>query len=371
MTTVLLAHPSAELYGSDRMLLESARALLRRHRVVVALPTTGPLVTALESEGAEVEVVPVPVLRRDSLRPRGFARFMSSGALAVRPMIDVLRRYRVDALYVNTIVLPLWTMAGRAAGVPTLCHVHEAEFIRNSLVRSTFFAPLRCADSVVFNSHTSASTVTMPRSRVIYNGVVGPSSSTAVRESLSSPVRLVQVGRISERKGTDVAVRAAQLLTDRGLHVHLTVVGDSFAGNEAFERRVRSSAGANVTFAGHRTDVWDSLASADIALVPSRLEPFGNVAVEAMLSGRPVIASATEGLLEIVDHGRTGLLVEPGNSRDLADAVVALTSDWTAATAMTTSALSDATRRFSLERYHREVVDAVADLLDVDFAVAA
>ena len=54
------------------------------------------------------------------------------------------------------------------------------------------------------------------------------------------------------------------------------------------ELRVLAGTTGTVVFAGFRPSVWDSFAAADIAIVPSRVEPFGNVAVEAMLAERPV-----------------------------------------------------------------------------------
>lgn len=372
MKTVLMAHPSADLYGSDRMLLESVRALVETHRVVVALPTEGPLIAPITEAGAEVVVLPTAVLRRAALRPRGFVGFAGENAASVRPILSLIKRLRADVLYVNTVVLPLWSVVGRVAGIPTLCHVHEAEFIANPVVRAGFFAPVKCADLVVFNSRASASTVHVTNGRIIYNGVPGPPAGpTPLRQRLDSSVRLVQVGRLSSRKGTDVAVRAAEILTGRGVAVTLTLVGDSFAGNEEFDDRVRSSAGPNVTFAGHRSSVWASLADADIALVPSRFEPFGNVAVEAMLSGRPVVAAATQGLVEVIDHRRTGVLVEPGSSRDLADAVEGMATAWPTATAYAVAAEAEARQRFSLDRYRHEIREAVTSLHTSNAASAA
>ncbi|WP_222686142.1 glycosyltransferase family 4 protein [Rhodococcoides corynebacterioides] len=372
MKTVLVAHPSAELYGSDRMALESVRALVTRHRVVVALPTDGPLVAALQRAGAVVEIVPASVLRREALRPTGFLRFGADSARSLRPIHDVLRRHHVDALYVNTVVLPLWPVAGKAMGIPTLCHVHEAESISNPIVRAGFFAPLRCVDLAVFNSRVSASMVDVLPRRVVYNGVAGPPTPPAPpRPAIDSTLKLVQVGRLSARKGTDVAVRAVRLLADRGVPVHLTLVGDSFAGNEPFERALRTTAGDNVTFVGHRTEVWDSFAEADVALVPSRLEPFGNVAVEAMLCRRIVVASATEGLTEIVADGRTGVLVEPGNALALANAIQDVRENWSAVRTVVDAAHDEARHRFTLERYHRDVLECVDQLLRLHVRSAA
>ena len=75
---VLVAHPGAELYGSDRMVLDSVAALSAAgYSVTVALPERGPLVGKLEAAGARVVPCRMPVLRKSALRPRGFLRLVA------------------------------------------------------------------------------------------------------------------------------------------------------------------------------------------------------------------------------------------------------------------------------------------------------
>jgi len=92
---VLVAHPGADLYGSDRMLLESVDGLVvSGHRVVVALPGPGPLVAHLQRRGAEIRFMPMPVLRKSALRPRGMVRLLAQGVRSLRPAVSVLRETR-------------------------------------------------------------------------------------------------------------------------------------------------------------------------------------------------------------------------------------------------------------------------------------
>ena len=84
-----------------------------------------------------------------------------------------------------------------------------------------------------------------------------------------------------------------------------------------------------VTFAGFISDgdLVSTLRSSNVVVVPSRFEPFGIVALEAMAAGAPVVVSGVGGLAEIVDDNVDGLEVEPGNPRAIADAVVRVLSD--------------------------------------------
>jgi glycosyltransferase involved in cell wall biosynthesis len=339
--TVLIAHPGAELYGADRMVLESVHALRSwGDRVVVTVPSTGPLVAELESLGAVVDICRTPVLRRSTLRPLGLLRLLVETARAVPGGIRILRRTGADAVYVNTLTIPLWFVLARVLRRPVLCHVHEAERAVPRRLRRLLTAPLLLANRVVANSQVTLEVLaqTFPslrgRCSVVPNAVPGPPGVTPARGEPGPPVRLVYVGRLSPRKGVDVAVRAVSTLVDEGHDVRLDVVGSIFPGYEWFADELAAQISASglterVTLAGFEPDVWPRLAAADIVIVPSvGDESFGNTAVEAVLAGRPAVVSAVGGLLEASAGYRCVLDVEPGDPEALAGAVAQIVAGW-------------------------------------------
>ena len=108
-----------------------------------------------------------------------------------------------------------------------------------------------------------------------------------------------------------------------------------------------------VRFSGFQDSVWSALAAADIALVPSRSEPFGNAAVEAQLAGRPVVVSDAQGLVETVGAGAFGRIVAAGDANALAEAIEALVAHWPATVQLSHEARSHAEQEFGPERYQR------------------
>src|SRR4051794_25045030 len=104
---LLVAHPSAELYGSDRVAVESVAALAEAGwDVTVALAAEGPLRAELEAAGGQVLVVPAPVLRKSFLSPLGVLRLALASLRALPGLVRLLRRVRPDAVYVSTLTQP-------------------------------------------------------------------------------------------------------------------------------------------------------------------------------------------------------------------------------------------------------------------------
>jgi GT2 family glycosyltransferase len=370
---VLLAHPGAELYGSDRVLLETVDALVDEYDVVVALPGDGPLADELRARGAEVTFVRMPVIRKAVFRPRGAVRFAADLLLGTVPALRLVRR-RADVVFVNTVTIPFWLVWARLLGRPAICHVHEAERSAPRLVRRLLALPVLLAARVVVNSAYSREVLTesVPRllghTQVVYNAVPGPSAVIEPRRELTGPVHLLFVGRLSPRKGPHVAVAALAELAARGIDARLTVLGSTFTGYEWYEQELRDLVAAHgldarLEFRGFEADIWPVLAAADIVLVPSQLdEPFGNTAVEALLAARPLVVSATSGLLEAAGGYEAVESVPPADVGAWVAALERIITGWPSHAG---AALRDATRAREIHspaRYRTEVRAVLHDV---------
>jgi glycosyltransferase involved in cell wall biosynthesis len=367
--TVVVAHPGAELYGSDRMALETVRGLVERGwRVVLAVPVDGPLLAEAQRAGAETVILESPVLRKSLLRPLALAGLLTDSGAAARRIGDLLRRVRPDVVYVSTITIPLWIARARLLRIPVVCHVHESERGASRFVRGALAHPIGFATRVVMNSAHSRDTLAevapglAARSTVVYNGVAGPERVAPPREHLDGRMRLLYIGRLSPRKGVDVAVEALGLLGAEGVDAELELVGDAFPGYEWFidalhARIAELGLRDRVTFSGFRPEVWTALAAADMALVPSRdEEPFGNTAVEAVLAARPVAASAIGGLGEAIDGFASAIPVTPADPAALAAAITRVAANWSAFRRTAMAMAPIASDRYHPARYR----DAIA-----------
>ncbi|WP_194786108.1 glycosyltransferase family 4 protein [Actinomyces haliotis] len=374
---VLVAHPSPDLYGSDWQLVETISGLIESgYRVNVALPLDGPLVPVLEGVGARVAVLPFTVLRKTLLTPKGLARLAMRTPGEVSYLRGLIRACGADLLLSNTVTIPWWPVAGRLAGVPVLSHVHEAEDTQRLVIRAGLNAPLLAANRIVANSGAArdallaAQPVLASRTQVVHNGVAAPPEPLApLRErTAGDDFRVAMVGRLSPRKGVDVLLEAIALLRARGVDASLQVAGSIFPGYEWYEEQLRERAtqpdlAGHVDLLGYVHPTWQVLEAADAVVVPSRAEPFGNTAVEAMHAARPLVASRVQGLAEVVTDEVTGLLVPPEDAEALASALARIAADPALAARLATDGQREAAERFTTAVYREAMSGVISEMI--------
>lgn len=126
---------------------------------------------------------------------------------------------------------------------------------------------------------------------------------------------LLYVGRMAPEKDLEVLMDAVRLLNQRGLSYRLLMVGDGPSRHKLEQMHLD-----NVVFCGYQRgqDLYDLYASADIFVFPSVTETFGNVILEAMASGLPVVAAPAGGVEDNLLHGKNGLAFKSGDPQDMA-----------------------------------------------------
>ena len=356
-------------------MLETVDALVAAgRRVVVTLPADGPLVQLIEARGVRVELCLSPVLRKSALRPVGMVKLLLETARSLPASISLIRRSGAAVVLVNTVTIPFWIPVARLVRRPVICHVHEAEASASSVIKRALALPLLLANKLIVNSRFSLGVLTSSFARlgrkatVVLNAVAGPEQPTLAREGLDGVVRLLYIGRLSPRKGPDVAIEAVNVLRTRGVRASLDLIGAPFPGYEWFEQDLRDlvrrkDLGGAVTFHGFQSDVWPHLLSADVVVVPSvKDEPFGNTAVESVLSARPVVVSATSGLQEAVEGYGSAQQVRPADPDALADAIGRVHDDWPTFREKAFQDAHTAAERHAPAEYARrvcEIVDSV------------
>ena len=334
----------ARLSGGEIALLRLLPALMTEIDVHVVLGEDGPLVERLRAKGISVEVLPLAPatrdLRKHTLKPGSVD---AVAAARVVPYIGRLARriraHRADLVHTNSLKAALYGgAAGRLARVPVIWHLRDRiadDYLPHSAVMLVRAATRVLPTAVIANSRASLATVPrVERRRVVYNPIV-PDTVELALDAASTPHTGTVVGvlgRLAPWKGQDVFLDAFARAF-RGTDVRGHIIGSAMFGEDAYARGLEQRArrlgiADQVEFRGFREDVQAELAELDILVHCSVIpEPFGQVVIEGMAAGLPVIAANAGGPAELVTDGSDGILTAPGDAPALAEALLRLGGD--------------------------------------------
>jgi glycosyltransferase involved in cell wall biosynthesis len=374
-TRVLFVDQSGRLGGAEFALLPLAAAY-RAHGEVVLL-SDGPFRTSLQAEDVRVQIL------SDALVSKIDRRAVRLGWITAIPAImrQILALARVakpfEVLFLNTQKsLVLGALGKPFHRKPVVWFLHDimtrAHFgtVQLGLVR---WLARHAVDYVVANSRASADALIaltgLPNTdiTVVHNGIdvvafqrTNSQAATTVRLQLGLPETAWLVGlfgRLAPWKGQHIALEAIARLPD----THLALVGAALFGEDDYVKQLHDQARTlgiqdRVHFMGFRDDIPACMKAMDLILHTStKPEPFGRVVVEGMAAGRPVLAMAEGGVLEIIKHGQNGWLVRPGDANELAHALDFLRSKPELLQELSRQAVSDAQQNFSIHAYLEKV----------------
>jgi glycosyltransferase involved in cell wall biosynthesis len=321
---VLLLSTSLGLGGADRQILYLARALLANGFEVRLVSMTPLLEMGRQAVG---EGLPITSLEMD----RGQADWAS-----FQRFVTILRDWRPHVLttfmyHANL----LGRLAGRWAGVPVIVTSIRSEqngsAARDWLMRLTNWMD----DSCTTNSSEVAESLRrrhlLPgggKSSVIANGVdtIAMTGTTADREHVRTELGLssgaflwLAIGRLWEQKDYPTMLQAFQPLASAP--ARLAIAGRGPLLDDLKAQADRLGIGTDVTFLGVRHDIPALLSAADGFVLSSAWEGMPNVVMEALAAGVPVVATRVGGVPELVESGKSGLVVPPRDPGALSEAM--------------------------------------------------
>jgi len=375
--TILFLDHSAKMGGGEIALLGLVRALDRsRFTPVVALASAGPLVEKLRAAGVETHVLPldrsIVEARKDNLGYKSLFRLRQASlcvAYAVR-LARFARRHGVHLIHTNSLKADVYGgLAGRIAHIPVLWHVRDTigdGYLPASLASLFLFLIKILPQQVIANSESTRRHLKPSHAEavpVVYSGVSDERmvASGPPGPFLGGPQIVALVGRIADWKGQHIFIQAAALVRDRFPQARFQIIGAPLFGEYEYERFLHQMVcdlglEDHVKFLGFREDVPALLAQADIVVHASTLgEPFGQVVIEGMAAGKPVIATDGGALPEIVIPNETGLLVPMGDAPAMAEAMRTLLSDPVRAAAMGVAGRQRVRERFTIAHTARKL----------------
>jgi glycosyltransferase involved in cell wall biosynthesis len=300
----------------------------------------------------------------------------------IRRMRNICRRESVDLIHSNLPYALEGALTARVTGLSHVFHVRD-EFL--TTYRTWWGGPggaarfmHRMSDRVIavstniaeeFDRIGAEDTV-----RIIPNPVDIPPldselDTNEVRLTYGLPTGRPVIGTfgsIAQWKGQLDLVHAIDRLRSANESAVAVIVGAG-VGDE-YEGQVRDEVNRldlsdHVFFTGHLQDIWPLMRSVDIVAVPSHAEGFGRVVVEGMGAGKPVVASATGGIVDIIQDGENGLLTPPGDALTLAETLARALHDPKLRSRLATAGKRRAAKVYTPEAHVEQVLGVYEELL--------
>jgi glycosyltransferase involved in cell wall biosynthesis len=352
MKSILFIHQSAELYGSDKTILMFISSLDKSlYKSVVVLPFDGPLKREFEKNNIEVVIAPVLKLYRKMFTPKGILKFIKEYNIGIKMIESLHSKYQFDIVYSHTLAALIGIVFARKHKIKHLWHVQEIiakprifnkGFVKLLSLRSNHVAVYDSKSTMEF--WINGNKALQKKSEFVCNGLdvnQKPLPNVTAIEQIRKEYFKVEdkqlvislVGRINSWKGQQLLLTAFHKIAAKYPDLKLVFIGSAPPNQEFFEIELYDKIKefdlvSRVIIVPFQENIWSFWDSIDIAVVPStEPEPFGMVAIEAMLSKKPVVAANHGGLTETVLHNETGLLFEPNNAEALSLALEELILD--------------------------------------------
>ena len=344
--------------GTERHLMELAHGLKASGvEVSVACPARSPVAEQAQAEG----MLLIPIEKGALIDFRAIAIFhglLRSGA------IDILHAHNGRTALLAAIAKAL-ARKGRVIATQHFlspAHRHRTG-LRGTLSRMAHRWVHHTVDHFVAISHASRHAMLEhfaagpEKISVVHNGIAEPNRRTlqtreAIRARLGitdSRLLLVCAARLEPEKDIGTLLEAVWLVSQASPNMHCAIAGEGSERLHLEECIQRLGLADSVTLLGFVPDTLSLINAGDLFVLPSLAEPFGLALLEAMALGKPVISTRAGGPLEIVLDRITGLLVSPGNPRELADAILKLFGNLSLAWQMGAKGKERFRQKFSLD----------------------
>ncbi len=357
---ILQVLPELNVGGVETGTVDLARYLAAHGHQSVVVSNGGEMVPELESRGTKHYQLPV------------HKKSLWTAVKCVKALRAIIREEKADIVHARSRV-PAWiayfACRGTQAAFLTTCHGYYGNRVFSQVMG---WPKLVIVPSRIIGRHMiehfgvlSSSIRYIPRS-------VDVEKFQADRPVIEgkSFFTVVIVGRLTPLKGHTFFLRAMAKVARVMPNIRIWVIGDAPAAKQSYKSELqvltrRLGLQDRVEFLGNRKDVAQLLAQADVFVLSTVIqEAFGRVILEAQAEGVPVVDTSVGGVVDIIDDGKTGLLVLPKDPDGMARAVVRVLNDKKFAAQLVDAARQKLREQFTLERMASQTLKVYAELLN-------
>lgn len=317
MKILFLLHSAGAAEGSSIAALSIMSRLKEKgYDVQAVCPKQGEIIQKLSGIGVDTTIIPygsaiypkVYTVKSFISWPKRFFQLIWTNHNAEKKLEQFVKTYKPDVIHTNVGVLRVGYYVAKKLRIPHVWHIRENEIGANcrhypSLAYQKRLLGNNCFNIAITNDVKQYYQMGASNSRVVYDGVF--SSSLSLPSDIEKKGYFLFVGRIIESKGADWAVRAFLKIADCYPELELWLAGSV---SSPFAAKLIGSVkdcsySSRIKFLGPRHDIYELMSHAQAVLVPSVLEGFGFITVEAMINRALVIGRNTGGTKEQFDNG--------------------------------------------------------------------
>lgn len=385
-------------YGSSLSIQKGANSCMFRlvksfsegktHAIAV-LPGNGGIAQKYALHRLEYRIIPSTLIRK-TFSVIYQLKYIMTVCLEISRLRKLIANEGIQIVHVNDIIFFQALIAGRVAGVRTICHIRFISIANAMVKRFLLYIATTFSDVIVCTSAAVKAQLFENRERIGKTGVqviYDPSpdaidfnpahhdSGTGLKAELGIPAGAFVgclVSKFTHNKGQHVLARAAKILKDSGYtgaHFQFLLVGGMLENHSKYYHQVHryikdENLEDMVKFLGVRDDVARILSISDFAIhVPVHEDPFPGVVLEAMLSGKPIIASASGGIPEMIDDSQNGFLIPKNDPHALAEKIKALDHDRSLLETVGRNAPASVRERFPFSKFYESFLNLYTSLV--------
>ena len=310
---VLILHSSNDLYGASKVLVQVIDILTEiGYEIFLILPYEGPL-NSLLNKKANISIKNLGIFRKKYFNFFGILNRLYKILIALFFLNKIIRTNNIDVVYSNTSVIVAGGIIAKINGIKSYFHIHEIP--KNSFYKILIknFINIFSDKVIVVSDAVKNHWFSLDNHNVfkIYNGL----NFKIQKISKQRTTVFTSIARLIPYKGHVYFIEIANKLLKKNPNLMFYIIGDTFKGYEDYEKKLKNLVKLydlqnKIIFTGYRNDVSDFFNKTHFFLHTTiEPDPLPTVIIESMMLEIPVIATNTGGAIELLNHGKSGLLI--------------------------------------------------------------
>ncbi|MCB9217971.1 MAG: glycosyltransferase family 4 protein [Ignavibacteriales bacterium] len=362
-------------FGRSRIVHQIVANLIKNNKYEITLVTNkNSNLDEYKNFNIKIEYIPISINGRNPIQ----------FSIALLKFISLLRTNKIQIIHSHHRYSDLLVyVSSKFVKVKTLTTVHSYTFGFNKF--SYALDRIICVSNDLKKHLENEFKISSEKLKVIYNGISQPSFKIEKNENTQikkDKITVLCVGRFDFDKGQDILINAFEKIWETEERINLVLVGEyspniikyALKNNDEIRKKFRlnfekllDQNHKKIRLLTSKSTPWEEISKADIVVIPSRIETFGLVALEAGMSGKCVVASNIGGLREIVNENKNGLLFEKENFNELSEKIFYLYENQNLIHKYGTELLKDIMDKFTIQIMMKKYIEIYNKLLQNEY----